>query len=161
MRALLLPFIVLWSFTVSAQSYFSSNAAAQKLQSHQTKLSELHLKLLSRERAKGGFESQWKKIYQEALGLEGVLACADSEWYYNQFEPQFYRTHESSGSDPEDFFNELTRLVALTSYKYEVIVAEYEGKGCASDGVRRAVREGRASHERLRPALKGIAEGNR
>lgn len=161
MRALLLPFIVLWSFTVSAQSYFSSNAAAQKLQSHQTKLSELHLKLLSRERAKGGFESQWKKIYQEALGLEGVLACADSEWYYNQFEPQFYRTHESSGSDPEDFFNELTRLVALTSYKYEVIVAEYEGKGCASDGVRRAVREGRAAHERLRPALKGIAEGNR
>jgi hypothetical protein len=161
MRRLMLFLIVLWSYEMSAQSYFSSNAAAQKLETHQTRLSELHLKLLSRETPKGGFEAQWKKVYNETLNLEGILACADSEWYYNQFEPQFYRTHESSGSDPEDFFNELTRLVALTSYKYEVIVAEYEGKGCASDGVRRAVREGRAAHERLRPALKGIAEGNR
>ena len=78
MRSLLLPLIVVWSFTVSAQSYFSSNATAHKLQSHQTKLSELHLKVLSPERAKGGYESRWKKIYQEAIGLEGILACAES-----------------------------------------------------------------------------------
>ncbi|KRO69806.1 MAG: hypothetical protein ABR83_05800 [Cryomorphaceae bacterium BACL18 MAG-120924-bin36] len=161
MRSILLPLVVLWSFTLSAQSYFSSNAAAQKLQSHQTKLSELHLKLLSRERAKGGFESQWKKIYQEALGLEGVLACADSEWYYTQYEPQVYRTQGASVSDPEAFFNELTRLVALTSYKYEAIAAAYERNGCASEGVRQAVHAGRKAHERLRPALKGISEGNR
>lgn len=143
------------------KSYFSSNSAAQKLQSHQTKLSELHLKLLSRERVKGGYESQWKKIYQEALGLEGVLACADSEWYYAQFEPQVYRAQGASVSDPQEFFNELTRLVALTSYKYEAIAAAYERNGCAADGVRQAVRAGRTAQERLRPALKGIAEGDR
>lgn len=98
MRSLLLPLIVVWSFTVSAQSYFSSNATAHKLQSHQTKLSELHLKVLSPERAKGGYESRWKKIYQQAIGLEGVLACADSVWYYTQFEPQVYRTQEAEAA---------------------------------------------------------------
>lgn len=121
MRMLLLSLIVLWSFTLSAQSYFSSNPAAHKLQSHQTKLSELHLKLLSHERAKGGYESHWKKVYQEAIGLEGILACTDSLWYYTQFEPQVYRAQKASVSDPEQFFNELSRLVALTSYKYEAI----------------------------------------
>lgn len=123
MRSLLLPLIVVWSFTVSAQSYFGSNATAHKLQSHQTKLTELHFKLLFSERAKGGYESRWKKIYQQAIGLEGVLACADSVWYYTKFKPQVYRTQEASVSDPEEFYNELTRLVALTSYKYEAIVA--------------------------------------
>jgi hypothetical protein len=98
MRMLLLPLIALWSFTVSAQSYFGSNAPAHKLQSHQTKLTELHLKLLSPERAKGGYESHWKKIYQEAIGLEGILACADSLWYYTQFEPQVYRTQEANAA---------------------------------------------------------------
>lgn len=156
MRKLLLPIIVIWSVTMSAQSYFSPTAAAQKLQSHQGKLSELHLKLLARETVKGGYESQWKKIYNEALALEGVLACADSDWYYQQFEPQVYRAQEVSGSDPDLFFNELTRLVALTSYKYEAIAAAYERKRCDKDGVRSAVRDGRAAHERLRPALKGI-----
>lgn len=121
MRLLLL--IVIWSFTVSAQSYFGSNAAAHKLQSYQTKLTELHFKLLFSERAKGGYESRWKKIYHEAIGLEGVLACADSLWYYTQFEPQVYRTQEASVSNPEEFYNELTRLMALISYKYEAIVA--------------------------------------
>ena len=161
MRRLMLFLIVLWSYEMSAQSYFSSKAAEQKLQSHQTKLGELQLKLLSRETFKGSDESLWKKVYQEALGLEGVLACADSEWYYTQYEPQVYRTQEASVSEPEEFFNQLTRLVALTSYKYEAIAAAYERNGCASDGVRQAVRAGRAAHERLRPALKGIAEGNR
>ncbi|MDP4578663.1 MAG: hypothetical protein NWS93_05150 [Schleiferiaceae bacterium] len=98
MRMLLLPLIVVWSFTVSAQSYFSSNAAAHKLQSHQTKLSELHFKLLISEGAKGGYESHWKKIYQEAIGLEGILACADSVWYYTQFEPQVNRTQEANAA---------------------------------------------------------------
>jgi len=141
---------------MSAQSYFSPAAAAQKLQSHQGKLSELHLKLLARETVKEGYESRWKKIYNESLALEGVLVCADSEWYYQQFEPQVYRTQGASTSDPEEFFNELTRLVALTSYKYEAIAAAYERKRCDKDGVRSAVREGRAAHERPRPSLKGI-----
>ncbi len=122
MRLLLLPLIGLWSFTMSAQSYFGSNAAAHKLQSYQTKLTELHFKLLS-ERAKGGYESRWKKIYQQAIGLEGVLACADSVWYYTKFKPQVYRTQEASVSNPEEFYNELTRLMALISYKFEAIVA--------------------------------------
>lgn len=96
MRLLLL--IVIWSFTVSAQSYFGSNAAAHKLQSYQTKLSELHFKLLISEGAKGGYEPHWKKIYHEAIGLEGILACADSLWYYTQFEPQVYRTQEAKAA---------------------------------------------------------------
>jgi hypothetical protein len=160
MRTLLLPLVVLWSFAMSAQSYFSPDAAAQKLQNHQGKLSELHLKLLAREAVKGGYEAQWKKIYKEALALEGILACADSDWYYQQFEPQLYRAQDAANLDPELFFNELTRLVALTSYKYEAIGAAYERGGCAKDGVREAVRAGRAAHVRPRPALKGITEGS-
>ncbi len=160
MRKLLLPFVVIWSVTMSAQSYLSPAAAAQKLQNHQGKLSELHLKLLARETVNGGYESQWKNIFKDALALEGVLACADSDWYYEQFEPQAYRAHEVSGSDPDLFFNELTRLVALTSYKYEAIAAAYELKRCDKNGVQSAVREGRAAHERPRPSLKGITEAS-
>lgn len=161
MRNLILPLIALWSSSLSAQSYFSSETAAQKLQSHQTMLSELHLKLLAREAPAGGFEAPWKKIYREALNLEGVIACAQPEWYYGQFEPQVYRTQGASVSDPELFYQELTRLVALTSYMYEEVAADYERKGCARDGVRKAVLEGRAANERLRPALKGVVEGDR
>jgi hypothetical protein len=161
MRNLLLPLIALWSVTMSAQSYFSANSAAQKLQAHQTKLSELHLKLLSRETPKGGFEAPWKKIYLEALQLEGIIACARSEWYYTQFEPQVYRTQGASVSDPDQFYQELTRLVALTSYMYEEVAAAYERNGCAQDGARAAVLQGRAAHERLRPALKGALAGDR
>ena len=98
MRMLLLLLIVVWSFTVSAQSYFGSNATAHKLQSHQTKLTELHFKLQFSERAKGGYESRWKKIYQQAIGLEGVLACADSVWYYTKFKPQVYRAQEAKAA---------------------------------------------------------------
>lgn len=161
MRNLILPLIALWSSSLSAQSYFSSETAAQKLQSHQTMLTELHLKLLALEAPAGGFEAPWKKIYREALNLEGVIACAQPEWYYGQFEPQVYRTHGAAVSDPQLFYIELTKLVALTSFKYEEVAADYERKGCAQDGVRKAVLEGRVANERLRPALKGVVEGDR
>jgi hypothetical protein len=46
--------------------------------------------------------------------------------------------------------------VALTSYRYERISAQYEQNACAQDGVRKAVLEGRAANERLRGPLKGI-----
>ena len=44
---------------------------------------------------------------------------------------------------------------------YEEVAADYERKGCARDGVRKVVLEGRAANERLRPALKGVVEGDR
>jgi hypothetical protein len=116
-------------------------------------LSELHLKLLAR--PKGGYQKEWKRLAQQAFALEGVIACADAAWYYGQFEPQIVAT-QNQVNDPEQFFAQLTRLVALTSYRYERIAAQYEQKGCAQDGVRKAVVDGRAANERLRAPLKGI-----
>lgn len=158
MRPVLFFTFLCCSLALSAQNYFSASAAAQKLQSHQAKLSELHLRLLARETPKGGYEAKWKALYAEGLALEGVMACADAEWYYGQFEPQMVATQNEVG-DPEQFFAQLTRLVALTSYRYERLAAQYEQKGCAKDGVRKAVVDGRAAHERLRAPLKGIPPG--
>jgi hypothetical protein len=119
------------------------------------------LALLSKEAATRDYQAQWKRIFREAQELEGILACADSEWYYGRFEPQVYRTQSATFEEPEQFFNELTRLVALSSYTFESLAAAYESKGCSRDGVRAAVQAGRAAHERLRQPLKGIAEGDR
>jgi hypothetical protein len=143
-------------FSAAAQSYFAPKVATEKLQSHQSGLSELHLKLLARETPKGGYQKEWKRLAQQAFALEGVIACADAAWYYEQFEPQIVAT-QNQVNDPEQFFAQLTRLVALTSYRYERIAAQYEQKGCAQDGVRKAVVDGRAANERLRAPLKGIA----
>ena len=150
----LLPALFMLHFSAAAQSYFAPKVAAEKLQSHQSGLSELHLKLLAR--PKGGYQKEWKRLAQKAFALEGVIACADAARYYGQFEPQIVAT-QNQVNDPEQFFAQLTRLVALTSYRYERIAAQYEQKGCAQDGVRKAVVDGRAANERLRAPLKGIA----
>ena len=155
MLRVLLPALFMLHFTAAAQSYFAPKVAAEKLQSHQSGLSELHLKLLARETPKGGYQKEWKRLAQQAFALEGVIACADAAWYYEQFEPQIVAT-QNQVNDPEQFFAQLTRLVALTSYRYERIAAQYEQKGCAQDGVRKAVVDGRAANERLRAPLKGI-----
>jgi hypothetical protein len=155
MRRILLPLIALCSVTLSAQNYYSADQATRMLQSHQAKLSELHLKLLARETPKGGYEAKWKSLLKEAQGLEGILACANSEWFYQQFEPQLYRTQEVV-AEPEVFFAELTKLVALTSYQFEALAAKYAQRNCAQDGVAAAVQSGRTQSERKRPALKGI-----
>ncbi len=158
MRRIILPLIALCSVTLSAQNYYSADQATRMLQSHQAKLSELHLKLLARETPKGGYEAKWKSLLKEAQGLEGILACANSEWFYQQFEPQLYRTQEVV-AEPEVFFAELTKLVALTSYQFEALAARYAQNNCTEDGVRSAVVKGRSLVERLRPELKGIAPG--
>lgn len=155
MRRIILPLIALCSVTLSAQNYYSADQATRMLQSHQAKLSELHLKLLARETPKGGYEAKWKSLLKEAQGLEGILACADSKWFYQQFEPQLYRTQEVV-AEPEVFFAELTKLVALTSYQFEALAAKYAQRNCAQDGVAAAVQSGRTQSERKRPALKGI-----
>lgn len=126
------------------------------LRSHQAQLSELHLKLLARETPKGGYESRWKSLLKEAQSLEGILACADSEWFYGQFEPQVYRAQERV-AEPEVFFAELTKLVALTSYRFEAFAARYAQLNCAQNGVKDAVMNGRQGSKRPRPALKGVA----
>ena len=156
MLRVLLPALFMLHFSAAAQSYFAPKVAAEKLQSHQSGLSELHLKLLARETPKGGYQKEWMRLAQQAFALEGVIACADAAWYYEQFEPQIVAT-QNQVNDPEQFFAQLTRLVALTSYRYERIAAQYEQKGCAQDGVRKAVVDGRAANERLRAPLKGIA----
>ncbi|MEY3928064.1 MAG: hypothetical protein RJA97_1071 [Bacteroidota bacterium] len=155
MLRLLCSALLVLQFSASAQSYFTPQVATEKLQSHQSALSELHLKLLARESPKGGYERAWKRLALQAFALEGVIACADAVWYYEQFEPQIVATQNQVG-DPEQFFAQLTRLVALTSYRYERISAQYEQKGCAQDGVRKAVVDGRAANERSRAPLKGI-----
>ncbi|MEY4969500.1 MAG: hypothetical protein RLZZ261_1271 [Bacteroidota bacterium] len=155
MRSILQSLITLCSVTLSAQNYYSAEQAARMLQSQQAKLSELHLKLLARETLKGGYESKWKSLLKDVQGLEGILACADSDWFYQQFEPQLYRTNEA-GAEPEAFFAELTKLVALTSYQFEALSAKYAQRNCAQDGVASAVQIGRNKAVRKRPALKGI-----
>ena len=155
MHRALLPVLFLLPFAAAAQNYFAPKVAAEKLQSHPSGLSELHLKLLARETPKGGYQKEWKHLAQQAFALEGVIACADAAWYYEQFEPQIVAT-QNQVADPEQFFAQLTRLVALTSYRYERIAAQYEPKGCAQDGVRKAVVDGRAANERLRAPMKGI-----
>ena len=155
MLRLLCSALFVLQFSASAQSYFTPQVATEKLQSHQSALSELHLKLLARETPKGGYERAWKRLALQAFALEGVIACADAVWFYEHFEPQIVATQNQVG-DPEQFFAQLTRLVALTSYRYERISAQYEQKACAQDGVRKAVVDGRAANERSRAPLKGI-----
>lgn len=156
MRRILLPLIALCSVTLSAQNYYSADQVMRRLQSHQAKLSELHLKLLARETPKGGHEAKRKSLLKEAQGLEGILACANSEWFYQQVEPQLYRTQEA-GAEPELFFAELSKLVALTSYQFEALATKYAQLNCAQDGIAAAVQRGRRQSERKRPALKGIS----
>jgi hypothetical protein len=159
MRGVFLSLVLLCSFSLAAQSYFSVEQADGMLRGHQAKLSEFHLKLLAREAPKGGYASRWKALLKEVQTLEGIMACADADWFYGQFEPQVYRVQESV-ADPEVFFTELTKLVALTSYRFEAIAERYAQRGCAEDGVQAAVQRGRSHAERPRPELKGIAPGS-
>jgi hypothetical protein len=62
MRGVFLSLVLLCSFSLAAQSYFSAEQADGMLRGHQAKLSEFHLKLLAREAPKGGYESRWKAL---------------------------------------------------------------------------------------------------
>ena len=153
----LLPLIAFLSVSAAAQNYLSPQEAERRLVAHQANLSELHLTLLAQEKPTGGHEARWKKLMHEGQALEGILACADAEWYYTKFEPQLYRVNEVL-REPELFFGELTKLVALTSYRFEELAEQYQRADCANKGVTEAVRSGRAAHERLRPPLKGASD---